>query len=305
MITNYITYINEFKSEDVKLLLTGLQDYFTIGFEIEIEINKDILKNLKDVPSYESVMMYPSRQNRKMMEDFKLYFPNFYEKYKDRISFHDDETLVYGLEIVNSLFDEKSYIDDHRPFDNINDAIKYIDDFFMDFEDQDHWNFSHRTSIHINIGTYEGSPINLLKGIIMISDDEEKGFVFKGIEDRIKTYCSSMKWKLLDSLKKDEPNYKLLNSTDIKQIEWILSGKIYDIYDFYGGVKSKMGGAKLFGFIPKRDYVEFRYVGGENVNEKIMRDKILYFCYLVYLMNSEYRNKEYVRKLFGFINKIR
>lgn len=310
MIINYSNYLAEFKSEDIRLILTGLQDYFTIGFEIEIETDKERVKSLKDVPRYESVMMYPSRQNRKMMEDFKSCFPTFWEKYEDRISFHDDETIVYGIEIVNSVpHGMKDFpTETARPFDNIKEAIEYIDTFFMDYEDQDHWFFSHRTSIHINIGTYDKTPFNLVKGILMISDQEKEGFVFKGIENRLTTYCSSMKWKLLDALKKGK-SYKLLNSNNVKDIEWELSKYIYDIYDFYGGVKAKMAGAKLFGMIPKtrRDgtYMEFRYMGGDELTSEIMENKIIYFCYIVYLMSSEYRNKEYVRKLLGFINKLR
>ena len=309
MITKYDNYLNEFKSEDIKLILNELQDYFTIGFEIEIEINPQILKSLKDVPPYESVSMYPSRQNRKMMEDFKHSFPFFYDKYSDRIAFHDDETLVYGLEIINgtSLLYKPIHVfpgEDPKPFQNVNDALTYISDFFMDYEDQNHWKFSHRTSIHVNIGTSNNAHINMVKGVMMISDQEKDGFVFKGMENRLVKYCSSIKQKL-SSMFKDEQNYKLLNTTNVKDLESLLSSEISDIYDFYGGVKSKMAAAKLFGMIPKDKYMEFRYAGGENLNDRIMKHKIIYFCYLVYLMTSDCRNKEYVRKLFSFINKLR
>jgi len=306
MIKKFQNYLFEFKSEDIKLVLTGLVDYFTIGFEIEIETSKERVKGLKDVPRYESVMMYPSRQNRKMMEDFKFCFPNFYQKYKNRISFHDDETVLYGVEIVNSVpSGMKNFPSETlKPFDNVKDAMEYMDIFFKDFKNQKHWKFSHRTSIHINIGTRDNSPINMTKGIIMISDEEKSGFVFKGIDDRITSYCGSIKQKLIDMFKK-KPIYKLLYSNNIKEIENIIQKKTIDLYDFYGGLKSEMACAKSFGIIFKKNYVEFRYVGGENVDEKIMREKLLYFCYLVYLMTSEYRNKEYVRKLFSFINKLK
>lgn len=305
MITKYDNYLLEFKSEDVKLILTELVDYFTIGFEIEIEIKPEILKGLK-----ESNLMYPSRQNKKMMDDFKRSFPNFYEKYKNRISFHDDETIIYGIEIVNSVselpipfhgmsisgLNDKQKKEEHKPFNNINDAIKYINDFFMDYEDQDHWLFTHRTSIHINVGSYENVPINVTKGVMMISDQEKEGFVFKGIENRLVNYCASLKQKLIDMFKK-KPNKELMNSTNIKDWERYINSEIFDLYDY--------SSAKLFGMIFKKNYVEFRYIGGDKVNENIMKDKILYFCYLLYLMSSEYRNKEYVRKLFSFINKLR
>lgn len=304
MITNYDNFLLEFKSEDIKLILTGFRDYFTIGFEIEIEIKENILKSIK-----ESNLMYPSRKNRKMMDDFKRCFPNFYDKYKNKISFHEDETIVHGIEIVNSVYEEPRILKRiptpdidtpksiHKPFTNINEAIAYMNDFFMDFEDQDHWYFSHRTSIHINIGTYEHTPINMVKGVIMISDQEKEGFVFKGIENRIVNYCGSIKQKLIEMFKK-KPNEILLNSTNIKEIERIINNEVLDLYDYYT--------AKIYGInFRKRDYVEFRYVGGDKVNEEIMRDKIIYFCYLVYLMSSQYRNKEYVRKLFSFINKLR
>lgn len=284
--------LNEYKKEDIKFILSELTNYFTIGFEIEIETDKNRVKSLRDVPYYESVEMYPSRQNRKMMEDFKFNFPEFYQKYKNIISFHDDETLFYGIEIVN------------KPFNNIKESIKYITDFFLDFEDQNRWNFTHRTSIHVNIGTYDKSDMNIIKGILMISDQDSIGYTYKGIEKRLTTYCSSMKEKLLKILKK-ENNYGLLYSNDIKYIENILNEKMIDIYDFYGGFKAEMAGAKLFGIIPKKDYIEFRYLGSEDLTEEITKDKIIYFCYIIYLMSTEYRNKEYVRKLFSFINKLR
>jgi len=283
MITNYINYITEFKSEDIKLILSDLQEYFTIGFEIELEF-KGKIKDLKFISKNESHIMYPSIKNRKILNDYKICFPDFYNKYKDIIIFHEDETLLYGVEIIN------------KPFTNLDEALNYIQDFFDSYNTQDRWKFNDRTSIHVNIGS-KGKKWNLTKGITMISDQSKGGFVYKGIEDRLVNWCGSIKEKLIKDFKKKPEN--ILDTTNIDEIESIISKSITKYYS-----KTTMRhGMILKGESEK--YMEFRYVGGENLNSNIVEDKILYFCYIAYLMTSDYRKREYVRKLFSFINKLR
>jgi hypothetical protein len=307
-VNNYKNFLLEFKGEDIEFMMNQLNEYFTIGFEIELELNKSIK---------ESLALYPSRKNLKLVELFKKSFPNFSFKYENFISFHEDET-VNGIEIVNSnggewtdeIKKQKKYpIDTPRPFEKIDTAMVYLKDFFDEFNSQKNWKFSHNTSLHINVGiklerrrTLTNGlyiPLNIVKGVIMISDQEKKGYTFKGIEERLVNYCSSIKTKLIENLKK-EPNYELY-SGDINEMERYLHFKIKDLYNFFT--------PKLFGMIFKNskygDYVEFRYVGGENMRFEILKDKLMYFCYIVYLMSSEYRKKEYHKKLFVFREKVK
>lgn len=71
--------------------------------------------------------------------------------------------------------------------------------------------------------------------------------------------------------------------------------------DFY----IKEFGIKLVELENSPGYVEFRYVGG-NVDRKLFLDKILYFCYVVYLMtNDDYKKEKYHNKLYKFVQEIK
>jgi len=303
MITNYYNYINEYKRED-RLLLEELNDYFTIGFEIEID---------RDFTN-ESWPLYPSRKNTVLFNRYKKSFPVFSEKYKDRISLHYDETVPQGIEIVNSTFDKDTYPDtQHRPFETVTEAEEFLRTFFTDFRNQNNWIFNKKTSIHVNIGAKNNPRWNAIKGIIMLSDD----YAFKGLEDRKTShYCKSLKTKLHDFLVKYFKNpthywrkQVLLEpfETNIDKIE----NGITEILLRRGNIVNKgldrTHGLNLSNILTEEDnkYVEFRHIGGPNVTEEMILEKIKYFCYVVYLMTSDYRNKDYTRKLFSFMNKCR
>lgn len=71
--------------------------------------------------------------------------------------------------------------------------------------------------------------------------------------------------------------------------------------DFY----IKEFGVKLVELENSPGYVEFRYVGG-NVGRELFIDKILYFCYIVYLMtNDDYKKEKYHNKLYKFVEEIK
>jgi len=71
--------------------------------------------------------------------------------------------------------------------------------------------------------------------------------------------------------------------------------------DFY----IKEFGIKLVELENAPGYVEFRYVGG-NVGRKLFTDKILYFCYIVYLMtNDDYKKEQYHKKLYKYVEDIK
>lgn len=293
-------FLLEYKKEDVELL-NKLDDYFTIGFEIEIDSTK----------VKESWPLYPSITNRLLFQKFEKTFPSLYKKYKDRISLHYDESVPNGIEIVNSTFDKETYPQTTpKPFNSLKEGIDYINTFFDDYENQNYWIFDNHTSIHINIGTKKSMKWNVVKGIMMLSDE----FAFKGIEDRKTSgYCKSLKNKLSIFLEKYFKNPThfwrkeiLLNSSETN-IEKIESG-IVNILLRRGSLINK-GLDRTYGInlsnilMEENKYVEFRHVGGPNINREMITDKIKYFAYVTYLMTSDYRHNEYVRKLFSFINK--
>jgi hypothetical protein len=297
----YKDFLLEYKKED-RLLIETLYDYFTIGFEIELD----------SLMQKESWPLYPSRKNKTLIERYKKSFPNFSQKYDDRISLHADETLPLGIEIVNSTTNMKIYPEtEPNPFNNFEDTVQYIKDFFADYNNQKEWIFNKKTSIHVNIGTVENMEWNIVKGIMMLSDD----YSFKGIEDRkTSRFCESLKNKLKKYLIKYFKNPEKYG----KRV--ILDAYETDVYNIENGIieillkkpiinhgLSEYLGINLSAFLLNEDnkYAEFRHIGGSNVTEELLIEKLKYYCYIVYLMTSDYRNKEYIHKLLSFMNKCR
>ena len=247
------------------------------------------------------------------MNDFKKSFPDFYERYENIIDFHEDTTLTCGIEIVN-----KDY------FVDLSEAIAFINDFFDDYSLQERWSFTNATSIHVNIGVNGKKPKwNIVKGVVMLADvnmkqpEELKGweewispFVFKDIYSREDNeWCKSLKYRVLNDITSfNIKTYNdLIKSNNIAEIENLLGDIIKSHID---PPKPNTTQNKSFGFniskiIQNQDYVEFRYIGGENINEKIVIEKLKYFCYIIYLMTTEFNRKQYTKKLYLFIDKIR
>jgi len=287
-ITKFNNFLLEFKNNDKDLIINELSDYFTIGIEIEIETDFKRIKGLR-----ESNPFYYSRSNKKLVRDFIKNFNNFYNQYKDYIDFNYEETITYGLEIVS------------KPFTTIDSCLEFLNIFIDDYNSQKDWFFTNKTSIHFNLGVVGNQKWNLIKGMVMISDTEEKSYVFKDIESRFKSpFSKSLKQKLIDDISTTKDD-KVLNTTDIKELEDYFNDvlmknihKPYHNMDKYGMNLSNV-------LHSQNKYIEFRYVGGEDININILKEKLLYFCYIVYLMTSDYKQKDYYKKLFVFINKIR
>ena len=273
----YNEFLLEYQRQDISLL-ESMDNYFTIGFEIETEFDE----------AFESMEMYMSRKEQKKVSNFERNFMNFILKYGQDITYHYDETLVNGLEIVSI------------PFKSLKKAKDYIKLFFEDFENQEDWIFNHKTSIHVNVGV-SNKEWNVVKGIIMMSDE----YTFKDIEARKNSeYCKSLKNEIEKEmyskiLPKDntiksmeESIYLLLNSTIIKKNTHVGSNKEFGINI------SKV----LFDHL---NYIEYRHIGNSKINQGIVIDKLMYYCYITYLMTSDYKNREYYRKLSGFMERIK
>lgn len=60
-------------------------------------------------------------------------------------------------------------------------------------------------------------------------------------------------------------------------------------------------------------YVEFRFVGGGKdeegniigIDRETIKDKLLYFCYIVYLMTTDYKKEDYHKKVYKFVDEIK
>jgi hypothetical protein len=265
-----------------------------------------------------------------LINNFKISFPKFYEKWAAdmKFEFEADEGETRILE-----FSPKTYLS------GLNECFKQLDDFYQEFNNQHVWKMDNdRTGLHINIGvSSKNIKWNPIKGMLMMSDmnrGEKVPYVFKDITHRLnKMYTRS----LLDAINRnlsgdieDETNTddegtlinlkfrhkkklakhkdyikRNINSLDlhnIQQTEDFLNGFLIQANkDFY----IKEFGIKLIELEYEPGYVEFRYVGGE-VSKDLLEDKILYFCYIVYLMtNVEYKKQDYHKRLYKYVQQLR
>jgi hypothetical protein len=99
-----------------------------------------------------------------------------------------------------------------------------------------------------------------------------------------------------------QQNIDKLDLHNIKQVEnFINEFLIKANSDFY----IKEFGIKLVELENVPGYVEFRYVGG-NVGRELFIDKILYFCYIIYLMtNDDYKREDYHKKLYRYVEELK
>ncbi len=238
----------------------------------------------------QQVLTYFFSDNFEYLEDkFKEHLPNFHSKYKKIIKFELDNTLDRGIEISNTSY-----------FNNINELVSLVKDFFMYFEKQTYWIFNERTGIHINIGTKEKSEYNPIKGLLFLNDTGNSPFVFSNMEWRKNSkFCGSIINKLREKEDVLEMCRRKLLSNDTNDCEKILNDELYRILNKEG---YKNFGVNLVP-LKKFNYIEFRYIGGQ-IKEDIIVDKILYFSFIVHQMTNEsFKRKDYLKKLYLFLNK--
>jgi hypothetical protein len=222
----------------------------------------------------------------------KTHMPNFIRKWNRRIDFVGDSTLERGIEIK-----PKTYIS------SLSESIEMINDFYNDLEKQDYWQFSERTGLHINIGSSQKVKWNPIKGLLILndfSDSDKTPYAFKGMLWRMNNkFCSSL-IPHLRNLTDIEKN--MIKNIDINNLE-----ESEEILNSFLTKKVNQIGFKSFGFnITKLsdNYCEFRYAGGV-IPKEVLIEKVKYFCFVVYCMtNSEYKRREYIKKLYKFISNI-
>ena len=220
-----------------------------------------------------------------LIKKVKLHLPNLWKKYKANLDCVLDMTLDKGIEVK-----QKTYIK------GLENAIIFLNDFFNDFNNQDYWKFSKKTGLHINIGyDKKGVKWNTLKGMMLLKDlkKDDIPFVYKDMIWRMNTDFTD---SIFNKLEIDRSKIDL---TNIKSVETYINNAIKKII--------KKFGAKHFAFnitkLQKEKYIEFRYVGGV-VNEELIVSKMLYFCYIIYIMTTpEYKRREYLKALYKFVNE--
>jgi hypothetical protein len=265
-----------------------------------------------------------------LIDKLKEYMPEFYKKYNRSFKYE----LEGDMDKQRILeFSNKTYLK------SLDECFEQLDDFYAEFDQQDFWKMDMaRTALHVNIGVnnkkIEWNPI---KGLVMMGDvnrSKKTPFVFSDIMWRLnnrftRSLLDGIKRNLSGEIEKDyqtkdpdiiwnlefrhknrlakhkeyiKQNIEKLDLHNIKQVEDFMNPFLITANkDFY----IKEFGVKLVELENAPGYVEFRYVGGV-VGKDLFKDKILYFSYIVYLMtNKSYKEKEYHKKLYKFIDDVK
>lgn len=290
--------INEFKiNDDIinfidNILIEIKEVYFDID-DVEETLNEEYFEEKEKIVIQiikPQVLSYFFSDNFKYLQNkFIENLPNFFKKWGDYIKFELDNTLDRGIEISLSKY-----------FDDIDTLIYFINDFFIDFNSQNYWIFNQKTGIHFNIGLKNKSKINIIKGILFLDDMGDSPFVYKNMEWRKKSeFTKSIKEDLSKSKDILKKSLKSLEKNNINNCESILNKEMIRILNDNG---YKKYGINLLN-IEKSNYIEFRYVGGK-ISEEVLLNKILYFCYIFYLMiETTLDKKSYIKKLYSFLFK--
>jgi hypothetical protein len=235
-----------------------------------------------------------------LQQKIKKLLPNFYRKYYRFLIFETDSTLHRGLEIHPRTY-----------FKGLKTAVDFLHDFYTEFNQQSYFEFNSRTSIHINIGLQENTPLNIIKGVVFLADlkkdDFQVPYVFQGMVERMNNnFCGSIKEALIPVLReivRENPE-----PWDLVEIETKINEELKELFDTTreGAVlpfNSKNVGFNLAKII-EHNYVEFRYVGGQ-VSEETVLSKLYYFCWVVYIMSNDYQRPNYFKKLYKFLTSIK
>ena len=236
-------------------------------------------------------------------EVFEKTFPNFMKKWGNKIKFEEDQSLKNGIEFSPLTF-----------LDGIKEGFNFLDDFYAEFNKQDEFSQSERTGAHINIGTTEGDYWNHLKGILFLSEEfasEDEEYSESRLGSR---FVQILKKPVLTAVIKTfremqgEEKLKLKNvfKENKEEIEHIINLMVRDEADRIG----RYVGLNLLPSIggrfrdPSLERIEFRFPGWE-IGLSAMKEKTLYYCFLVKTMRDKnFKKKEYEKKFYKLIAEI-
>jgi hypothetical protein len=254
------------------------------------EIQKNIISGIN-----KAIKTLLLRENREYLEqNVEKYLPKFYDKYSNVLDFVLDSTLERGIE-----FKPKTYLL------GLDKTLELLEDFFNEFDQQTYWKFTSTTGLHINIGVknkkYE--DFNILKGLVILDDYDfnDVPFVFRDMIERLNSkFCTSVKKSLLDLPANQKNKFKSLDIHNLSEIETFFNKFLVEYINRIG--------VKHFGFnigyLKTKNYVEYRFIGGQ-VSKELIISKLLYFCYITHLMTSDYKEKDYHKKAYKFIEQLK
>ena len=272
-----------------------------------------------------------------LTDELREAFPNFMNKYESNLDFKEDGSLTCGIEFT---MDDPIYM---TGLNNAFEFLRIFFEDYED-HGEIYFSMSEKTGLHTNIGyiadqgVRDGEPYvelaenyNLFKALMFLNDTyatEGMGFssrqntrwthdikqpaidrIAAMIEDLVKNAGPAgpipfpdRKMSMVGT--KTRGKRGLLKDLIVKNFDKI-SKELSDIV----AMTANRIGIKNVGFntyhINRRNYIEFRYPGHEELTYDIMKKATLYYAFLVKAAaDPEFKKKEYEADLIGFINKL-
>ena len=231
------------------------------------------------------------------------YLPNFMNEYADQLKFEEDASLSNGVEFS---MDTPLYMT------GLEEAFKFLELFFTDFNNQTNFRFDSNTGLHTNIGFLSDEDLpepNLIKGLLLLNDKfARKGFENRGNSRWARDLKAATKEYLGKHTNPDFTQKELIKSLtggaggpQLKELEKTLTSEILSVAR---GVGAKALGMNVL-YIKGSEYIEFRYPGNIDPTYDKMVDATLYYSHIVRSIYDEnYKRKSYVKKLYGFISNL-
>ena len=228
-------------------------------------------------------------------------FPNFMAEYEDQLKFEKDLSLDNGIEFS---------MDDPIYMTGLDEAFKFLQLFFDDYNKQDTFRFDTTTGLHTNIGYLDedGDEItdyNLIKTMLFLNND----FAFKGFENRKGARWAGdlkaiFKREIEDQLDSPAKSTYGFNEWKDSIFDLYKEGKFDELEEKLSSLVRSFAPSnpKSIGFnlhyIGNRGYVEFRYPGGDSPTLEKMKSTTLYYAHLIKLaVDKNYKRKEFLKKL--------
>jgi hypothetical protein len=245
------------------------------------------------------------------------HLPNFMNEYADQLKFESDASLTNGVEFS---------MDNPLYMTGLEEAFKFLEIFFKDYNNQNNFFFDSNTGLHTNIGYLPSDeniedphnigpdPPNLIKGLLFLNDK----FAKKGFESRkhsrwARDLKAAAKKHLAGKSAGEIEQYMDLlrgraslnrgagEGADIAALEGILSSEVMNA--------ARKVGTKALGmnitYVHHSEYVEFRYPGNTDPTYDRMVDATYYYSHIVRtIFEKDYKRESYLRKLYGFISNL-
>lgn len=252
----------------------------------EQEIGEEVYLNLEEYfdiedydPNYGLDPEYGEYEIERVVEE---YFPNFYQKWGDILTYDTDMSLDNGFEIYPT-----SYIS------SLEEAFEFLEDFYDDYDNQSAFSFTGKTGLHTNIGIVDGveDNWNYFKGFLFLNDN----FATRGFEDRMRSrWSQSIRDAILNKVRRGSniSNFRKAAIAAVKSNFPAIEKAMNDILE--------QTSDKSHGFSIRDNRIEFRYPGGD-VSFDDLRAATLYYAYIVKLTTDpNFKRKEYLKRATAF-----